>query len=176
MPSPFELTDEQFRELMRCSVLYRKQADKCRDAKSYLASCVMIGAALEAELVAICHLYSDEISAETLSRCLRRRDKPLLNWTLSELVNVARACDWLPAGLSLDEEWDQARAKIGDYAEVVRQTRNLVHVGCYLRDFAGKRVAKRRAERCFEILEVASDYLVAKINTSLRAAFDNGEL
>jgi len=42
----FQLTNQQFQELMRLSRLYRRDADRCMKGKSYLSGCVMIGAAL----------------------------------------------------------------------------------------------------------------------------------
>ena len=63
----FELSDDQFQELMRLCRFYRREADRAMGAKAYLAGCVMIGAALEADLLAMCHCYSDETPEELLS-------------------------------------------------------------------------------------------------------------
>ena len=57
----FELKEELFQELLRICRLYHREAQRCMEAKSYLAGCVMIGAALEADLIAMCHFYSEEI-------------------------------------------------------------------------------------------------------------------
>jgi hypothetical protein len=90
MQKPFDLSDEKFHELMRFGRLYRKQEKKCMGAKVHLASCMMIGAALEADLVAICHLYSDEIQTKEIPHFKKDRLKPLSEWTLFQLIKV---CD-----------------------------------------------------------------------------------
>src|SRR5262249_31375310 len=166
---PFELSDEQYQKLIELCRLYHREAEKCRDAKSYLAGCVMIGAALEAALIAMCHIYDDEIPAVLIPQWKNGQPKPLLQWSFSQLLQVARECDWLPASLALHGEWDQKKAYIGDYAVVVKDMRNLVHASRYLTDFARSRMTKRRLEMCFEILEVAYDHLQAKVLSSLKA-------
>jgi hypothetical protein len=171
----FELSDEQFQRLMQLCNLYRREAKKCKDAKSYLAGCVMIGAALEADLICMCHCYADEIPAALIPQGKNSQPKPLLQWSFSQLLQIARECDWLPARLALDDEWDQRKARIGDYAVVVKEMRNLVHASRYLTDFARSRVTKRRMEMCFEILEGASDHLLTKLHASLREAMEKAE-
>jgi hypothetical protein len=116
---PCHLTEKQYKELLRLSSLYRKQSDRCANSKAYLAACVMIGSALESDLMAFCHCYSNEIPSDTIPQ-RKGRPKHLLNWTLFELLRVAKKCCWLPARLSLDDEWNQRWAKIGDWTEVVR--------------------------------------------------------
>jgi hypothetical protein len=142
------------------------------DAKAYLAGCVMIGAALEADLVTMCHCYSDEIRGELVPKDRNGKPKHLLKWTFFQLLRVARECGWLPTRLKLDEDWDQRRAHIGDYAVVLKDMRNLVHASCYLTDFPKSRLTKRRMEMCFEVLEVASNHLQAKLHASLKEAIE----
>jgi hypothetical protein len=67
----------------------------------------------------------------------------------------------------LGDRWNQKKAEVGDYAVVVKETRNLVHAGRYIKDFPKSRLTKRRMEMCFEILEAASDHLLAKLHASL---------
>ena len=38
---------------------------------------------------------------------------------------MAKADGWLSSSLDLDDEWDFYKAKIGDYAEIVRMVKNL---------------------------------------------------
>lgn len=166
---PCHLTEKQYHELLRLSGLYRKQSDRCADSKAYLAACVMIGSALESDLIAFCHCYSNEIPTDIIPQ---RKGKPkhLLNWTFFELLRVAKRCAWLPAGLQLEEDWNQRRAKIGDWAEVVRQIRNLVHPGCYVSDYSRQRVTKTRMELCSDVLNTAQHHLLQKLHKSLEAA------
>lgn len=169
---PFELQENQFQELLRLCGLYRREAERCMEGKSYLAGCVMIGAAFEADLIAMCHCCSDEIPSKLIPRRNNGKPKHLLEWSFFQLLRVARQCGWLPASLSLDEEWDHKKAHVGDYAVVVKQIRNLVHASCYITDSPSSRITKRRMELCFETLEVASDYLLAKVHASLREAIE----
>jgi hypothetical protein len=171
----FELTENQFQELMRLCRLYRREADRAMDARAYLAGCVMIGAALEADLLATCDCYSDEIPEELIPKQKNGKPKRLLDWTLFQLLRVARECGWLPAHLNVQEEWDEKRADIGDYAVVLKDMRNLVHASRHIADFPKSRVTKRRMEMCFEILEVASTHLQGKLHQSLKVAIKEEE-
>jgi hypothetical protein len=171
----FELTEDQFQELMRLCGLYRREADRSMDAKAYLAGCVMIGAALEADLMAMCNCYSDEIPEQLIPKQRNGNPKHLLDWTFFQLLRVARECGWLPAHLDLRDQWNQKRAHIGDYAIVLKDIRNLLHASCHITDFPKSRVTKRRIEMCFEILEVASNHLQAKLHRSLKMAMEEEE-
>jgi hypothetical protein len=173
--SDIELDDETYDEIIRLSGLYYRQAERCRESRAFLAGCVMVGAALEAMLLGFMDCYSDEaaLSAEAPRR--HGRTKPISDWSLAELLAVARERGWLPSGLSPDEDWDDAKADIGDYGEVVRQMRNLVHPARYAEDFPRKRITQRYLESVFEILDAASDHLLAKLGHSLRAAFEEEE-
>jgi len=164
--SAYDITDEQFDELIRTARLYHRQSSRCMEAKAYLAGCVMVAAQLETLLMCACHIYGDEIP-ETSIPSTRNGQKPLLKWSLHELIRVARDCKWLPAGLELDAQWSGRKAKIGDYAIVLKQFRNLVHPGAYVADSPRFRITKQRLERCFEIVEAANDHLLAKIRASL---------
>ncbi len=163
-----EITEEEFRELMRLIRLYHREAKRCMAAKSYLAGCVMIGAALEASLMSMCHCYVDEIPGDFLPMH-RKKQKPLRERSLGELLGVARGCGWLPTGLALSktrkDDWNPRKAKIGDWAVVLKDLRNLVHPNAYMTDLPKSRMTKRRLELCFEIFETATVHLLAMIYT-----------
>lgn len=167
---PFDLHEHQFQELIRLCRLYRREAERCMEAKSYLAGCVMIGAAFEADLIGMCHCFSDEIPSELIPKRKNGKPKHLLEWSFSQLLRVVRECGWLPSGLSLDDEWNHKKAHVGDYAVLVKRIRNLVHASCYIENFPRSRLTNRRMELCFETLAVASDYLLDKLHASLREA------
>lgn len=166
----FELTEEQYNEVLHIARTYHLQARRCMDSKAYLAGCIMIGADLEACLLAFANCYPDEAFTSKVAPIRGSTVKPLANWSLAELLAVAKQEDWLPARLALNEEWDRKKAHIGDYAEALRHTRNLVHPIRYLLDSPHKRITKRNLEAVFEIFEVAYDHLLYKINKSLRIA------
>ncbi len=144
----FKLHEKQYQELLRLCGLYRREAKGCMEGKSYLAGCVMIGAALEADLIATCHCFSDKIPSELIPRKKNSKPKHLLKWSLFELLRVARECGWLPSGLSLDEEWNHQKAHVGDYAQVVREIRNLIHANRYIIDFPQDRVSQSAGWNC----------------------------
>ena len=166
---PCKLNEDELQELLRLSGVYRREARKCMQAKSYLAGCIMIGAALETDIMAMCHCYVDEIPSKLISK-KKGRAKPLLDWSLFQLITIARECEWIPSGLSLDDDWDSRKADVGDYSEVLRQIRNLVHPSCFVKDLPKSRMTKQRMQMCFDVLEAASSSFLDKIHTSLKAA------
>ena len=164
----FNLEEQDFKELMRLYRSYRREAVRSTDSKAYLAGCVMAAAALEAALLAMIHIHAREVEAAGLVPNIRRQPKPLLKWTLPEMLRAASGMDWLPSGLQLGGAWIARRAKIGDYAEALRQIRNLIHAARYVQDHSPSRVTKRYLEGSLAILEGATTHLEAKVNASLR--------
>jgi hypothetical protein len=163
-----ELTDVQFQELMRLCAMYHREAEACENAKAYLAGCVMIGAALEAALLGTCDCYLDEIPAELIPKDGKTgKPKHILDWRLFQLLRIARECHWLAVGLTLDDEWNQKKAEVGDWAVALKDFRNLVHASRYIRDFLRSRVTKRRMEMCFDILDAAVSHFQEKLHVSL---------
>jgi hypothetical protein len=126
------LTNEEEKELLRLQRFYWKEAIRCEDGKAYLAGCLMLGSALETLLILLINLDAEEAEKTGKIPTLKGRQKPLLKWDLAELLAVAKAASWLPSALDLDDDWNWRKAKIGDYAEVVRMMRNLAHPARYL--------------------------------------------
>ena len=58
-----DLDDREYEELLRLTKVYGRQARRCRKAKAYLAGCVMLGAVLEGDLIAMMHLFADDVAA-----------------------------------------------------------------------------------------------------------------
>jgi len=149
--SDFELTEEQHNEVVRLSRIYYREAHKCKNGKAYLAGCVMMGAALEASLLAFVNCYPGEALCSRNVPTKKGKTKPLVKWSLAELLAVAKERGWLPSGLSLNEQWAAKKAHIGDYAEALRQTRDLVHPVRYALDLPRRRVTKQYLDISFEI-------------------------
>jgi hypothetical protein len=164
----FHLTEKDFNELLRLSRSYYRESVRCEDSKAYVAGCTVAGASLEAILMVMVHIYGDEVEAARLVPIMKEKSKPLLKWTFAELLRAARGMNWLPAGLQIDAEWNARRAKIGDYTEVLRKIRNLIHPARYLQDHSPSRITRRYLEQSIEILEVANKFLEAKVHESLR--------
>jgi hypothetical protein len=162
------LSDEQERELYRLSRVYWREALKCEEAKAFLAGSVMLGSALETLLLLMVNVYPEEAE---LTGCVPTRKGvrlPLLDWSLADLLKVAKAAGWLPSGLTLQDEWDGRKAKIGDYAEVVRMVRNLVHPARYVEDHYRSRVTAKYLRRQFEVVSLCREWLLERNDKSLR--------
>lgn len=167
------LTDEEEKELRRLHRFYWKEALRCEGAKAYLAGCILLGSALEAMLILMVNAYSED--AEKTGRIPRSKGspKPLLRWDLVELLGVAKAAGWLPAGLDLNDDWNWRKAQVGDYAEVVRLIRNLAHPARYQQDHGGRRVTNKYLQQQFEIVLACRDRLAAHNNRALLKHFED---
>jgi len=162
------LTDEEEKELYRLQHVYWREALRCEQAKAYLAGCVMLGSALETLLIQMINLYADEADQTGKVPMKKGKPKPLLEWQFIELLRVAKAAQWLPSTLNLDDDWSSRKARIGDYAEVVRQVRNLAHPSRYVEDHHRKRVTAKYLQRQFEVVLLCRDWLSERNNKSLR--------
>jgi hypothetical protein len=162
------LTDEEEKELNRLSRFYWQEALRCEKAKAQLAGCVMLGSALETLLILTINCYSDEADLTGKVPTVKGKPKPLLNWKYIELLRVAKAANWLPSALDLEDEWSGRKARIGDYAEVVRMVRNLAHPACYVADHYRSRVTRKYLQRQFEVVLLCRDWLAERNNKSLR--------
>jgi hypothetical protein len=163
----FLLSDEEFNQLQHTISTYRRETAKCRKAGAYLAGCVMAAASLEALLLGMVQCFPEE--ALSAPSCPKRRTGPkkLRQWGLSELLAVARELTWLPAELTRQDEFDTNRAAIGDYTEVVRQIRNLVHPVRYLEEMPQKRFTKKYLEMTENIIAVASEHLCDRLAAAI---------
>jgi hypothetical protein len=162
------LTDEEEKELNRLSRFYWQEALRCEKAQAYLAGSVMLGSALETMLILMINCYSDEADQTGKVPTIKKKPKALLNWKYIELLRVAKAANWLPSALDLENEWSSRKARIGDYAEVVRMVRNLAHPACYVADHYRGRVTRKYLQRQFEVVLLCRDWLSERNNKSLR--------
>jgi hypothetical protein len=95
--------------------------------------------------------------------------KPLPKWKFIELLRVAKAAGWLPSALNVDHDgWNTRKARIGDYAEVVRMVRNLVHPASYAAEHYRSRVTARYLKQQFEVVLLCRDWLAEHNNKHLR--------
>lgn len=167
------LTDEEAKELYRLHRLYYREARKCETAKAYLAGCVLLGSALETMLMLMVNVFPEE-AEETGNVPQGKHDvKPLREWRFVELLRVVKAAGWLPAGLDVDKgEWNGRKARIGDWAEVARMVRNLVHPARYMADHPGGRSTLSRLRWQFEVVDLCRDWLLAHVRRSLRVQME----
>jgi hypothetical protein len=163
-----ELTEIQETELRRIFGYYQKETERCRRAKAYLAGCVMAGAELETALILMITAYPDDAMAANKLPRQKKAIKPLLHWNLAELLRVAKAAEWLPSGLEYGkDDWNAKKAKVGDYAEFVRDMRNLAHPARYMEDHYKKRVTKKYLDSVLDTINAVSSWLYSRIEKSL---------
>jgi hypothetical protein len=148
--NPLDLTENEFRRMLDISEHYFSEAKRCRAGKAYLAGTVMVGAALEAALMCMVACDSSKIAAWTGAPRWRHRLKPLPRWSITELIEAGEFAGWLPRSLR-GSGWDSSRALPGDYAELLREFRNLVHPARYSQDFAHERFTKNLLNRLLNI-------------------------
>jgi hypothetical protein len=110
----------------------------------------MLGSALEAGLLLMAECQVKNVGAS--ARVPKTRTgvpKPPQKWTLGELLDVGKDMTWLPA----------APGHVGDYAWAVQKTRNLVHAGKYVTEYAGVDVGEEDYERAYTVVQAAFDWL-----------------
>lgn len=120
--------------------------------------------------------YPDEAEQSGGAPTRKGKVKPLLDWNLAELLRVAKAAQWLPAALTLDDDWSSKKAQVGDYAEVVRMVRNLAHPARYVADHNRSRVTKKYLQRQFEAVLLCRDWLAARNNSELLKHMKAGDV
>ncbi len=146
------LDGSQAKELFDIETRYYCEAHKCHDAQAYLAGCVMLGSALEANLMAMVSFYPNEVDAWYKQRYPQPKSaKRLLDWNLGMLLEVANGLGWLPVGET--QGVDPKDWRIGNHAQVIRILRNSIHPGRCLKDFTGHRPAADDLTAAFNVLD-----------------------
>jgi hypothetical protein len=165
---PLALSELQEAELRRLLSYYKRETERCREAKAFLAGCVMAGAELEAALVLMMSGFPDDVLAAGSFPKRKQGIKPLLEWNLAELLRAAKATGWLPSALEYGkDEWSSKKAKVGDYAEVVRDMRNLLHPARYMEDHYKKRITNKHLELALETIEAVAGWFYSRCAKSL---------
>lgn len=171
-----ESENKRFERLVQIVSFYRSEAERCRKTKSFFAGSIMLGAELEGLLLAMVELYSAEVQRSPLTKeiCKEydgRGKKSYYDWDLFGLLRIAKDMGWLPSGDGSTEE----KAGIGDYAEIVRRIRNFIHPGFWAREYPEVNIEREDFENYLEVLEIARDWLRAKVERSLKEEIDKWE-
>jgi hypothetical protein len=160
-------------ELHRLLGVYRRQANKCMAAGACLAASVMVGSALETALLLMVPAFPDEAEA---TGCIPREKngtiRPLLSWTLFDLLAVAEAAGWLSTGPDGIGVKLRRRPPLGRSADIVRRVRNLVHPARFARDHLGRGITKRSAQRTMATLDDVIDSMLSRVFAALRAEME----
>lgn len=166
--------DVDEKELYSIMKNYKDEADKCKQSGASLAACVMLGASLEAALLTMEKCYPDEVTQT--QTYLKKKEHDLNKWDLIDHLKVAREFSWIPSKLSLedlartsgiDPEEALKNGDIGYFADAVREIRDMLHPGRYLRLWSGVRVTKEYVETCYEVVDVVQDLLYKKLIDSI---------
>lgn len=163
---------DRFESLLKLIKRYEQEAKTSAGAGAYLAGCVMLGSALEAGLLAMVECFRDEVKqTNSAPRDKHGKLKPSSRWKLSELLDVARELDWLPAKLSANAnitlEEALSKGEIGDFVEVVREIRNLVHPTKYVREYPDTTIKKEHFKDCYNIVRITFDHLFEHLTSTL---------
>lgn len=170
----------RFDKLIELTNRHYEEAETCANAGAHVAACVMLGAALEASVLGMALCFPDDLKQSTVApRYKGGKPKPPEKWSLGELLEVAKERGWLPGGLPADADIGVEHALdagyIGDCAEVVRETRNLLHAGKHISEYVEVIVGPQHYEQSCGVLEVAFWYLRDCLESELRNHMEEQE-
>lgn len=147
---------------------YRREARKCEKAKAYLGASIMQAAALEASLQAMCFLYPADIKKTSTYKRKPFKGKryKALEFSLSQLINIAEEANWFTGKTII---LGRKQTTLRELAHEVRNIRNLVHPGKWARELkSAEKVNRKLYEAVYEICDLATSWLLHRINESLR--------
>jgi hypothetical protein len=101
----------------------RREAKRCADSDAYFAACVMLGAALEANLLATVLVCEARLRAAGVWP--KGKGNPM-RWGLGQLMELATDADWL--GVFDVDGWEGENA-----GDALHYLRNGVHPGRFVR-------------------------------------------
>jgi hypothetical protein len=165
IPGGNQMRDERIDSML---LFYYGEVERCRDASAYFAGVIMLGSALETVLFNMCSShYNDICTAGYTPKKQRGGRKPLKSWTLADMITVADKMGWLPRELERVDKDTVERAEVGDYADVVREMRNMIHLARYL-DEGIPTVSAQWLQTVFNILHQVTAHLLYQTAQSRR--------
>lgn len=142
---------------------YQQEARKCGDGGAYLAGGVLLASALEAALLAMAQCFPQDVKRAVRASGSKEMARPPEDLGLSQLLDIARRLDWLPSAGEPAANIDPSKAQVGDYVEVIRALRNLVHPSVCLKEFDSVDVRPEHLDLLFRVLDAACDCLGAAL-------------
>jgi hypothetical protein len=87
--------------LINAARQYHREARKCLRGRAYLAACIMQSSVLEALLQGMCFLFPEAVKTTVVyqrrkKRGFKRKRNRALDFTYSELINIAAELSWFP--------------------------------------------------------------------------------
>ncbi len=117
--------------------------------KLILASCIMLGAAIEGYLVLLISTFTEQAFQTPTGK--KRKNKNLLKWDLGELIDVARELSWLPSQILPHPLVDTREVKDTASTDSIRKLRNLIHPGRLVKTRGGTTITKQELDTLHEI-------------------------
>jgi hypothetical protein len=149
--------EKQFRAVVELAVTYHDEAVRCAGAGAHYAACIMVGAAVEAALLATAAIYRDDLSDSPIWPKRKDGKAALEDLTLAELTCLARDAGWLPA-LGRGEQRHLSDSEVGDAVDFLRGLRNLaVHPGRHVRNDAEVQLGEVAYRNAYGVLQAVFD-------------------
>ncbi len=170
-----DIIEARFKRTVELAVSKLREAERCADSQCFEAACVMVGAAVESALITHVYIFEREVRAENLWRMRQNRktsdteDKPLLDWTLEDLIHVAVKMGWLPTaggGITAAEPVEKLSGEVGDAVRFIQEVRNLVaHPGKYVRGDYWPTIGRPEYDVVYGIARAVLDRLYTALQT-----------
>lgn len=166
------LSKGRFNNLIRLINAYDREVQRCTKARAYYAASAFLGAQLEGMLLGMCDLFPEDVRKwfAKLPPKERRKKNAIDRWDLDTLFRVARDLEWLPARSN-----PRGHYKIGDWVNLIKEMRNLVHPGRHLRDYPKLRIGNTHLRDAKDVFNAANSWLMAKIGDDLERAIKREE-
>jgi hypothetical protein len=163
----------QYRQVVELAGTYHDEAVRCAESGCFLAACVMLGAMLEAGLLAMAMAYEEELKADRLWPAKEKR--PPVEWNGQKLVDLALSAGWLETG-NTGAEGDVTEEEIRGLMKFVTEQRNrAAHPGRYARESQVNTdlpIRPNAYETAYEIVRSAFDHTYAFLNDETRTDGD----
>jgi hypothetical protein len=160
------LSERRLKKLGTLIKGYQREVDGCTRAQAYHAACIILGAQVEGMLLGMCCLRENEVRKWFADLPASQRPKNSINqWDLATLSRVARDLKWLPA-----RHHPRAHTKVGDWVDVLREIRNLVHPGKHIRDYPKVRIGRLHLSDAQAVCGAVERYLLSDLANDLKRA------
>lgn len=124
------------------------EAQRCQYAKAYTAAVIMMGSVLEALLLSRCQLRPAEAYQSPKAPKDKQGQKPIHEWNLHALVEVAVERGWL-------------KTDRGSFSHALRESRNIVHPWEHARSRAN--FDESTCTTCWIVLKASVNDLIASV-------------
>lgn len=170
-------SQSKFECLLDILKTYHDQAVRSEKCRAYLAGCVFLGAAIEGGLLATSKCYPSQVRQSLKYRSKRKKDRNLDKWGFLDLLELGRELRWIPSRIPMGKiarasgitvKSALANGDLGYFADVVREIRNLVHPGVYVRKMRNVKIAKSYYRFCYDVEDIVFGYLYRKLEISIR--------